>query len=202
MSTTTQTTSKLDEVKFLRSLYKRLGLTDMGEEETKKQLVNNAGKAIFKRAMSGESRYITKAREFLPYMGEKSVWQETHIWIPVACLSVYYPQPIVKSERPNNFGYSCFLLQQEIQRGNPEAKGVSRRFKALLDISLGDMQTPLNALVRQIKQMKIQRKEGEFVIDYPKLLSDLQQWDHADQYIQDQWARSFWGAVSKTDEAP
>lgn len=201
MSTTTQTTPKLDEVKFLRSLYKRLGITDAGEKEMDEKLINNGGIAIVKRAMSGEPRHITDAREFLPYMGEESRWKEIHIWIPVTSLSVYYPQPIMRSERPNNFGFSCFLLQQEIQRGNPAAKGISRRFKALLDTSLEDMQTPLNALVRQIKQMKIKRQENEFVIDYPKLLADLQKWDYPDRYIQDQWARTFWGAVSKTEES-
>ncbi len=203
MSTVTTATNKLEyEIKFLSSLYKRLGLTNTGEEEKNKQLVDNGGKAVLRRAMSGEAKHVTDTRQFLPYMGEKSKWQETHIWIPVACLSIYYPQPIVKSERPHNFGFSCFLLQQEIQRSNPDAKGVSRRFKSLLDISLDDIQTPLNALVRQIKQMKIKRKENEFVIDYPKLLSDLCQWDHADRYVQDEWARSFWGAAPKDDEVP
>jgi CRISPR system Cascade subunit CasB len=48
------------------------------------------------------------------------------------------------------------------------------------------MQPPLTALVRQMKSKGI-------AIDYPKLLADLRQWEHPNQYIQDHWARVFWG---------
>ena len=34
------------------------------------------------------------------------------------------------------------------------------------------------------------------MIDYAQLLADLRQWEHGDHYIQDRWARAFWGAIS------
>ena len=178
MSTATTATHKLErEIRFLKSVSDRIK--------------NDSGaKAGFKRSLSGEPEHIRKIYPFvLPYLGGVSDWEQKHVWIPVACLSVYYPQNIREDDKDSNFGKSCKGLEKET-----DSKGADRRFRALLDLSLEDIYSPLTALVRQIKAKGI-------AIDYPRLLSDLRQWDHADQYIQDQWARTFWGAVSKTDES-
>jgi CRISPR system Cascade subunit CasB len=181
------------EIRFLQELYARLKIKL--EEKDRQQPTDSGAKAVFKRAMSGEPNHIWKTYEFLPYIGEKSEWKEKHIWIPVACLSVFYPQPISEVKQRRDFGYSCWSLQKEIQRGSPDAKGVARRFRALLDTSLEDIQTPLTALVRQMKAKEV-------AIDYPQLLADLRQWEHPNQYIQDRWARAFWGApLSLSNEA-
>jgi hypothetical protein len=39
-------------------------------------------------------------------------------------------------------------------------------------------------------------------IDYPKLLADLRQWENPNQYVQDLWARAFWGAPPNSSEEP
>lgn len=148
---------------------------------------DNGVKATFKRAMSGEPEHIRKVYEFvLTHIGNASEWEQDHIWIPVACLSIYYPQTLRKPEqqRQRNFGHSCRGL---VTATNSD--GADRRFRALLDLSATDIQSPLTALVRQMKSKGI-------VIDYAQLLADLRQWEHADQYIQDRWARAFWGATS------
>lgn len=161
------------------------------------QLVNdrikndNGAKADFKRALSSESEHIRKVYPYvLPYIGNASEWEQTQIWIPVACLSVYYPQPIREGEKQRNFGHSCRGLATATN-----SEGADRRFRALLDLALTDIQPPLAALVRQMKSKGI-------AIDYPKLLADLRHWEHPNQFVQDRWARAFWGASqSLSDEA-
>jgi CRISPR system Cascade subunit CasB len=64
-----------------------------------------------------------------------------------------------------------------------------------LDLALADIQAPLANLVRQIKTKEI-------AIDYPQLLADLRRWEHPDQYIQDNWARAFWGVPNVPEGAP
>jgi CRISPR system Cascade subunit CasB len=144
---------------------------------------DNGAKADFKRALSGEPEHIRKVYPFvLPYLGNVSEWEQGQIWIPVACLSVYYPQTLREAAKQRNFGYSCSGLAKATN-----SDGADRRFRALLDLALTDIQSPLTALVRQMKSKGI-------TIDHPKLLADLCQWEHPNQYIQDQWARKFWGA--------
>lgn len=142
---------------------------------------DNGAKADFKRALSGEPEHIRRVYPFvLPYIGNTSEWEQQQIWIPVACLSIYYPS----AQKTGNFGHSCRGLATATN-----SEGADRRFRALLDLALTDVQSPLTTLVRQMKSKGI-------AIDYPQLLADLRQWEHPKQYIQDQWARAFWGAPS------
>lgn len=148
---------------------------------------DNGAKADFKRALSGEAEHIRKVYPVvLPYLGNTSEWEQKQIWIPVACLSVYYPS----TQKIGNFGHSCRGLATATH-----SEGADRRFRALLDLALTDIQSPLTALVRQMKSKKI-------AINYPQLLADLRQWEHPNQYIQDQWARAFWGALAQQEEQP
>jgi CRISPR system Cascade subunit CasB len=190
------------EVLFLELLKKRLGVKTKQEKEDenkqkKKEEENLAGQAILKRAMSGDPTHITKVHEFMPRNSlNLSIWEEGKILIPVACLFVYYPQKIdrVQDPKKRNFGRSCWNLAMDIDKTG-QSKGTPRRFKALLDTSLADIQSPLNNLVRQMKSRGIP-------IDYPQLLIDLQQWEHPKQYIQDNWARTYWGAAPPNTENP
>jgi CRISPR system Cascade subunit CasB len=171
MTTNQQTKStQLEQAeKFLISLHQRIS-KDTG------------AKAELKRALSGEERHLRNIYHLvLPYLGDIE-WQQD-VWIFVAALSTYYPQYIRSEQR--NFGFSC----RNIDPTN-DSKGTDRRFRALLDTSLTDIQSPLTNLVRQIKSKGVR-------IDYPQLLVDLLQWEHPSQYIniQDKWARSFWGSA-------
>ncbi len=182
------------EVQFLQLLQKRLGVIIKSQDKSenpKKHIKSDlAGQATLKRAMSGEPQHVRKVYEFLSTeISISSEWNEKHIWIPVACLFVFYPQKIeeVKDSQKYNFGRSCWDLAIEINKTG-ESKGTERRFRALLDTSLADIGSPLANLVRQMKSKGVR-------INYPQLLADLQQWEHPNQYIQDQWARTFWGAA-------
>ena len=142
---------------------------------------DSGAKAELKRALSGEERHVRNTYALvLPYLGGVKEWQQD-VWILVAALSAYYPQEIRAEQR--NFGFSCYGLGSSNDSG-----GADRRFRALLDTSLTDIRSPLTNLVRQMKAKGI-------CVDYPQLLVDLLQWEHSSQYIQDRWARTFWGAV-------
>ncbi len=161
--------------KFFVSLHKRIDK-------------DSGAKAELKRALSGEEHHIRNTYSLvLPYLGEVEEWQQD-VWILVAALSAYYPQEIRKE--PKNFGSSCLGLNLSNDSG-----GADRRFRALLDTSLTDIRSPLTNLVRQMKSKGIR-------VDYPQLLVDLLQWEHPNQYIQDRWARTFWGAAPPNTEDP
>jgi CRISPR system Cascade subunit CasB len=178
MTTTTSSTYLTRQTNFLESLHSKIKN-------------DNGAKAALKRALSDEERHIRNTYSIiLPHIPDiKEYHQKT--WIFVACLSVYYPQ-VLDWEDHKNFGYSCRGLAQATN-----SEGTERRFRALLDTTAEDLQSPLTSLVRQIKSKDIR-------LDYPQLLSDLCRWDYSDQYIQvqDRWARTFWGAVSIDEEPP
>lgn len=156
-------------------------------ESVQQQTQNDSGaKAILKRALTDEPRHLRAAYPLvLPYLGGIQYHQDE--WIFVACLSAYYPQGLHRENR-QTFGHSARRLT-----GEGSSKGPDRRFRALLDTSLEDLRSPLSALVRLMKSKDIS-------IDYPQLLADLCRWEHPDQYIQDKWARAFWGAPSSQQE--
>ena len=186
-----------EEVLFLESLKEKLGIIISSKEKNKDEKPqkkgNLGGQAILRRAISGDPTHIIKVHEFRNSLN-LSIWEEDKILIPVACLFVYYPQKIdrVQDPKKRNFGRSCWNLAMDIDKTG-QSKGTPRRFKALLDTSLTDIRSPLSNLVRQMKSRGVP-------IDYPQLLIDLQQWEHPKQYIQDNWARTYWGAASLDPE--
>jgi CRISPR system Cascade subunit CasB len=178
MKTTTSLTYLTRQTDFLESLHSKIKN-------------DNGAKAVLKRALSGDDRHIRNTYSIvLPHIPDIKEHQLKN-WIFVACLSVYYPQALDRDDS-KNFGYSCRGLAQA-----NDSKGPERRFRALLDTTAEDLQSPVTSLVRQIKSKEIR-------LDYPQLLSDLCRWDYPDQYIQvqDRWARTFWGASNNDEESP
>lgn len=170
MTTATQTPAAIEKAaKFLESVQQKI-----------KQ--DNGANAALKRALTGEARHLRAVYPIVLYPLERQgIQYNQDEWIFVACLLAYYPQHIDKDDR-RNFGHSARGLAGENSSG-----GADRRFRALLDTSLADLRSPLAAMVRQMKSRGI-------ALNYPKLIVDLCRWEHPDQYIQDQWARAFWGA--------
>ncbi|NJK59595.1 MAG: type I-E CRISPR-associated protein Cse2/CasB [Oscillatoriales cyanobacterium SM2_1_8] len=147
-------------------------------------------KADLKRALSGEEKHLRATYPVLLPLLTGISQQQQEVWIFVASLSAFYSQTIPKEfSKQSNFGHSCFALQKKTN-----SNGVERRFRALLDTSLADIQTPIASLVRQMKSKGVS-------LHYPQLLADLNQWEHPDQYIQDRWARSFWQAEAPSESS-
>lgn len=178
--TTTQIRNQLErETTFLKNLQDRIK-------------DDNGAKAILKRALSGDNFQVRRTWRFLlPYLEGMPEWKQD-IWIFVACLSTYHDQE--NAPTPRSFAQSCLDLHN-----SSDSKGPERRFRALLDTDLVDIQSPITALVRQIKS----KKEKKISVYYPQLIADLCFWSHPDQFVQDRWARAFWGgkAVLEADES-
>lgn len=169
--TTTSKSSRLDRAKtFLDSLKQRIK-------------DDNGAKATLRRALSGDDRHIRQTYPLLlPALEGISEWQQD-IWIFVACLATYHDQD--SEPAPRSFAQSCLDLQ-----ASGESKGPERRFRTLLDTDIADVQSPITALVRQIKS----KKDKKIPVYYPQLIADLCNWNHPDKFVQDRWARTFWRA--------
>jgi CRISPR system Cascade subunit CasB len=149
------------------------------------RIKNDPGaKANFKRALSGEVRSVRRVYPVvLPYL-EGIHERQQDIWIFIACLSIYHDQDVEPA--PRNFAQSCL----DLQNSSP-SKGPERRFRTLLDTDLADIQSPITALIRQIKS----QKDKKIPVYYPQLLADLCKWNHPDQFVQDRWAKTYWRAL-------
>lgn len=146
--------------------------------------------AAMKRALTGEARHLRAVYPIVLYPLEREgIQYNQDEWIFVACLFAYYPQMINRDDK-RTFGHSARGLAGEGNSG-----GADRRFRALLDSPLDDLRSPLAALIRLLKSKGI-------AINYPQLIVDLCRWEHPDQYIQDNWARAFWGAPVKPFDHP
>lgn len=176
MTTATQTlTSAERAAKFLESVKQKI-----------KQ--DNGANAALKRALTGEARHLRAVYPVVLYpLEQQGIHYNQDEWIFVACLFAYYPQTI-RTDDKRNFGHSARGLAGESSSG-----GADRRFRALLDTSVVDLRSPLAAMVRLMKSKGI-------AINYPKLIVDLSSWEHPDQYVQDKWARAFWGASDQASE--
>jgi CRISPR system Cascade subunit CasB len=108
-------------------------------------------------------------------------------WFLVAALLALYPQPLER-EHPISFARSCAILSARMTSGGPE-----RRFKSLLDTDGDDLVVPLVALIRLMQAKDVP-------VDYVPLLQALRHWDHPDQWVQDRWARDFWGPHQTSSE--
>lgn len=191
---------KLDrEITFLESVQERLKIEfKKNGEIDEKVRINTGARALLKRALTQEDEHIYQIYSVLGYFLAKAKFNSDTLqsrekmWILVASLFAYYPQPLERDTR-KIFGHSCLALQLEVKKKSPDDKGVERRFQRLLDMPLEDISVPLTAMVRQLKSKEIQ-------IYYPQLLNDLSNWSSMNQYVQDKWARAFWSNYEKDDE--
>jgi CRISPR type I-E-associated protein CasB/Cse2 len=78
------------------------------------------------------------------------------------------------------------LWQADRRRPSTEA-----RFKTLL---AADKETVVTHLHRSVTMMK---NKG-IRIDYARLLVDLNNWEHEDNFVQKEWAKDFWGSKEKS----
>lgn len=192
---TTTLTGRDRATTFLESMQKKLNIKIDPNQPTDQHAKPDTGSiATLRRAISGEAKHLRDVysivlapleRAGIKYTQDNSYHQDE--WIFVTCLFAYYPQKL-DQDGNRNFGQSARGLAGEGSSG-----GADRRFRALLDTSLEDLRSPLSALVRLMKAKGI-------AIAYPQLIMDLCRWEHPDQYIQDKWARAFWGAPPQAPE--
>lgn len=142
---------------------------------------DSGAKADFKRALTGEIKHLQAVYPHVLYLLQSiHPLEQQRIWLPVVCLRMTFDND--DQDDHCNFGLSCLRLKNKLM-----SEGTERRFRALLDTTLVDFQFPLTALIRQMKSKNVN-------VNYALLIADLRQWEHPDLFIQDRWARTFWGA--------
>ncbi len=153
-------------------------------EKIKTAIQNDSGaKADLKRALTGEPRHQRAAYPIvLRFLSQEEVEYNLDQWLWVTGFLAYYDQNL-NVDHKTNFGDSARRLKGD--NSDNSSGGPDRRFRALLETSMEDLRSPLTSMVRLMKSKKVN-------INYPQLIVDLKYWSHPDQFIQDQWARSFW----------
>jgi CRISPR system Cascade subunit CasB len=63
---------------------------------------------------------------------------------------------------------------------------IERRFTALLAAHPDDLDGYLRQAVSFLRSKEVP-------VDWHQLLTDVMAWGHPDRYVQQQWARAFWG---------
>jgi len=104
-------------------------------------------------------------------------WQETAYYL-VAALFAYHPAEGGTGNMGDHFA------RARDPQGDDTA--IERRFTALLAAHLDDLDFYLRQAISFLKSKEVP-------ISWHQLLSDLLAWDHPDRYVQQRWARAFWG---------
>ena len=118
-----------------------------------------------------------------PWLSERrSAAQEAAFYL-VAALFALHP----RSASAGNMGTH---LAQSRAAGGEDA--LERRFTALLAAHPDDLPVYLRQAVSFLKSKEIP-------VNWEQLLSDLQNWDHPQRFVQKKWASAFWGSRQSTE---
>ncbi|MBA3257241.1 MAG: type I-E CRISPR-associated protein Cse2/CasB [Pyrinomonadaceae bacterium] len=131
-------------------------------------------------------------RYVLPRMPQNaSRWDEDAYFLVATLFALHQINwPSSKdSTQATNLGASFARLGREV-----ESESIEKRFVALLNCHQDDLPTHLRHAVSLLKSKEIP-------IDWARLLRDVRGWNHADRYVQRNWARAFW-ANSAAAEQP
>jgi CRISPR system Cascade subunit CasB len=118
----------------------------------------------------------------------RNTWQEKVYYI-VAALFAYYQSGAAAGPRlrtdQGNLGSHCRNLAQK----EKQSASFEMRFSALLNANQDDLPTFLRQIISLLKG-------GDIPINWHQLFHDLQRWNSESQYIQRQWANSYWAYKS------
>ncbi|NLF15090.1 MAG: type I-E CRISPR-associated protein Cse2/CasB [Anaerolineaceae bacterium] len=109
-------------------------------------------------------------------------WQEAAYYM-VAALFSYHPA----EGGAGNMGQH--MARARDPQGDDSA--MERRFTALLAAHPDDLAFYLRQTIGFLRSKEVP-------VNWGQLLADILAWDHPDRYIQQQWARSFWGRPQTT----
>jgi CRISPR system Cascade subunit CasB len=121
-------------------------------------------------------------RYVVPWLSDDAPpWREAAYYL-IAALFAYHPD----AGGTGNMGRH-FARARDPQRDNT---AIERRFTALLAAHPDDLDFYLRQAVGFLKSKEVP-------VNWHQLLSDLLGWGHPDRYVQQQWARAFWGRPTK-----
>lgn len=87
-------------------------------------------------------------------------------------------------------GLGDFGTQLALAQSTKNSKGLDRRVEVLLDADLVQLHFRLRQAVHFLQSCRVR-------INWQHLLDDLLLWEHPDRFIQQRWARSYFGQAKK-----
>lgn len=140
---------------------------------------NRAALANLRRGLGKPPKTVM---EMYPYLGqflshEPKPRYETAVFI-VAALFAYYP------DAPGNAGNLGDSIRR--MKDDSDSKSIEKRFVALLNAEAEDLPYYLRQIIGLLKSKEI-------AVNWNQLFRDVKNWDDDKRYVQNAWARSFWG---------
>jgi CRISPR system Cascade subunit CasB len=89
--------------------------------------------------------------------------------------------PLADGGAEHDLGTSLFKA-----RNLKNAKGLDSRMENLLDADFAQLHFRLRQTIHFLHSCRVR-------VNWQQLLEDLLQWDHPDRYVQQRWARSYFG---------
>jgi CRISPR system Cascade subunit CasB len=146
---------------------------------------NRGTLAVLRRGLSGDPvEDLNMYRFVAPRVPESE--RGTHgerVYYLTAALYALHPE----NAATGNFG--DHMKRVALQRKDQDA--AERRFTALLNTRLEDLNTPLRQAVVMLRQV-----EPPIAVNWMALFADLLWWDHPRKYVQRAWANGFWSYES------
>ncbi len=149
-----------------------------------KNLEKRQDRAALANLRRGLGKPPKTAMEMYPYLGqflshETKPRYENAVFI-VAALFAYYP------DAPGNVGN----LGASLRQLKDDSDGIEKRFVALLNAEAKDLPHYLRQIIGLLKSKEI-------AVNWEQLFKDVQNWNSDKRFVQQSWARSFWGNFYK-----
>jgi CRISPR system Cascade subunit CasB len=131
-------------------------------------------------------------RLIVPYLPPTLHTAEENRFYLLASLFAYWHQGASGGEAPpaHYLGESLAVLRQ-LDSSN---ESLEKRFEALLNAHSQDLPTHLRHMIGLLRGKNI-------AVNWGQLLRDLRNWDHAERFVQRQWARAFWAKLARDTAA-
>lgn len=124
-------------------------------------------------------------RYVVPWLSDETPPLRETAYYLIAALFAYHPDAGGTGNMGRHFARTC-----DPQGDN---SAIERRFTALLAAHPDDLDFYLRQAISFLKSKEVP-------VNWHQLLSDVLAWDHPDRYVQQQWARAFWGRPAQTSE--
>jgi CRISPR system Cascade subunit CasB len=94
--------------------------------------------------------------------------------------------PMAAARTGGNLGVSLRQAQKSSNR-----KGLDRRLETLLDADNSQLPFRLRQTIHNLQSNRV-------AVDWACLLADLLQWNHPDRFVQQNWARAYYGTIESS----
>lgn len=141
--------------------------------------------AALRRGLSAEPGSDMEMYRYLgPYLPNDLYGWRYNRYFLVASLFALHPKKMAPGlgQHERNFGASFGGLRKKVA----ENDSTEKRFVALLNADQG-------ALPNHLRQAVGLLKANDVPVHWAQLLNDLQWWDSDKRWVQQNWARAFWG---------